>query len=172
LIKGDSKKIIESLHSVKGVASNLSADTVFSLAAELSEQVKFAGINIAASANIADTLITFSRSLQELRSSIITLSEQWGVEPSAIGKETGQETTRIHDDEKLAQLLQDLADKLLNCQYINDDDLQQLSPYLIGTEEEKLACQLLEQINLFDNKNAIITLHSLSASHHIELNVQ
>ncbi len=155
----DIEVIDKLLHSIKGPAGNLGANKIYSLVVELSEEVKIPGVNI------SNVLVSFSRSLQELRTSVKELNDRWHTEPR-------KETVKVHDEEQLKKLLQDLADKLVKGHYIYEEELLQLSPHVLSVAEEKLQHRLQEQINEFDIESALKTLLSLSASHNIELKLQ
>ncbi len=57
---------------------------------------------------------------------------------------------------------------MANGDYIATEEIEQLTAYLDTTDDSELSHLLADQIRQYDTQNALKTLRSISASHHIK----
>jgi len=146
--QGDVAALILAAHTLRGLAGNIGADSLASLAGQLEESLKS---DPAPAAGLIDAMI---EQLAAALQPILVPTQNPGAAP--------QQSSLAADDDKTGQKA------LLRLQYLLDNDdataaryFDEISGWLAGQNEPALTEQLARQIARYEYEEALVTLQQL-----------
>lgn len=154
----ESKKL---LHTIKGVAANLSALHFLQLTMQLEERVISCQLN-----NSHPLMDDFFQSYEKLSQSLVNFHRRHslpaGSKKVSVLKTDSSKVISDFSQKQFRQLLKALSLKLENGEYIDKSELETLQLYGFDTTIETLVGQMHKQITLFEFSKALAIVHKIT----------